>query len=109
MISRPRLLAPLFASVISCACGSASRIGLAFEPLSAPRARFDTESAQIFIKDERKGISQNRTFDTPLFSLPGNGESRPLATTPELRAEMAALLKRWVPQVGSDRLYFEVY
>ncbi len=63
----------------------------------------------MFFKDERKGVSKNRAFDTPFFSWPGQGETRALAASPELHAEMAALLKRWVSRVGSDQLYFEVY
>ena len=58
-------LALLVASLVSCACGSASRNGPAFEPLPAPKSHYDSETAQVFVKDARKGVSSQRTFDTP--------------------------------------------
>lgn len=108
MLSRSQL-ALLAASLLACACGSASRTGPAFEPLHPPTSRYDTETAQVFVKDERRGVSKDSAFDTPFFSLPGDGESRAVPISAELPAAMAALLKRVVPRVGSDRLYFQVH
>jgi len=102
-------LLALMASGLLCACGSALRNGPAFEPLPAPTARYDSETAQVFVKDERRGVSKDSAFDTPFFSLPGDGESRALPISAEVETAMAALLKRLVPRVGSDRLYFQVY
>src|SRR6478609_4230627 len=104
-----RSLLALLASMVVCACGSASHNGAAFEPLHTPKARFETETAKVFVKDERRGVSPQRAFDTPVFSWPGNGETRAIPASSDAHASMAALLKRWVPGVGSDRLYFEVY
>lgn len=89
--------------------GCAAHHAPIFEPLPVPKYRYETETAQVFIKDERKSVSHNQNFATPIFSLPGDGESRALAASPDLQREMAALLARWVPRAGSDRLYFEVY
>lgn len=109
MIPHRYTLALLLASNLLGGCGSAARNGTAFQPLPVPKLRYETATAQVFVKDERKGVSRDRIFDTPVFSWPGDGEARALPASPELHAEMAALLKRWVPRVGSDRLYFEVY
>jgi hypothetical protein len=109
MPSRRRSFALLLVSIVMGGCGSAARNGAAFETLPLPKQRFETETAQVYFKDERKGVSQSRTFDTPVFSWPGDCETRAVAGSSEMQAEMAALLKRWVPRVGSDRLYFEVY
>jgi hypothetical protein len=92
-----------------CACGSAFRTGPAFEPLPAPTARYDTDTAQVFVRDERRGVSRERAFDTPFFSWPGDGAVRPLAISSEAEEQMAALLQRSVPRLGSDRLYFEIH
>jgi len=102
-------LALLVASLVSCACGSASRNGPAFEPLPAPKSHYDSETAQVFVKDARKGVSSQRTFDTPFFSFPGDGETKALSPSSESHAAMAALLRRAVPRLGSDQLYFEVH
>jgi hypothetical protein len=103
------LLCGLMLSAIVCACGSGSRGGRAFEPLPAPTKRYETESARVFVKDERRGVSKDRAFDTPFFSWPGVGETRAVPISSELNSKMAALLQQLVPRVGADRLYFEVY
>jgi len=99
----------LMASLVVCACGSASRTGPAFAPVRPPTSHYDTETAQVFVKDERRGVSKNQSFDTPFFSWPGDGESRAVAISAETQAAMAAILKRLVPRIGKDRLYFQIF
>ena len=105
---RSRLVG-LMAGCLLCACGSASRNGSAFAPLPPPTSHYDSETAQVFVKDARRGVSKDSAFDTPFFSLPGDGESRAVPLSAEVQAAMAARLKRLVPRVGRDHLYFQVY
>ena len=101
-------LGALLLGVLSGCSGTTQQAGALFTPLPKPTAQLDSESAQVYVLDPRKGVSTRRRFETPFVSLPGMHDERPLAVSARAKQRVVDALSRVVLRVSNERLYFEV-
>jgi hypothetical protein len=54
--------------------------GPVFEAYKYPKETVSATIVQVSVRDSRRGVVTD-SFDTPVFSLPGDGEKRPVPIT----------------------------
>lgn len=75
--------------------GCTSSAGTIFEPVQYPRRSIHARISEVRVRDNRLATKE-QTFDTPIVSMPGQDEHRPVQLTPATVAEMERRLGQLV-------------